>query len=436
MKKKYLIAILPALLVLSSCQAAPKAEVLKEDIFIEDTEAHDEIFGNDLGGRKIAPYKINDPVTNPDSDVSIGVQTLVDQKGTPADSSDDTVSIRFVAPVTFGEGQLAPTNAVWTRTVSKPDGSEYPKDTGNIPCSKAYTQLENGDHSAYTIAQFNEDHSTAYTHFVVYTLRGIPLEEYSNYYVCAYLSLSGTGGVELTTKAVAISVDQTKALAFNSANGYFAMSVNGGEPVEATSYGGGNLATFSNVELNSDDVVRISGFKNTKFYVYGNDKLRGEVSAYNLENSSDVFSAKYKGTYTFFVNSDNEVWTSVRNVVRPLYIRLDYVSDNFWFNADAVTRLYAFKKNGNELVREKWFDVSEDVEHKYYVTTEDVDPTLYDYVIVARLNPSNSSDWWNQTIDIRLDTYDADDQSLKVPNCIAVWTSKQDTKQEYGWEHR
>ena len=442
MKRNNLLVLLPAILVLSSCQAAPKEnnqKPLKEDTFIEDSLAHDELFGDQFIGRKVNPLKANDPAYHPDDDVSIGWQSKIDNGPDGiASTDDDLISFRFIAPVTFAEGQLGHTNAVWTRTVSSKGGDDYPMDTGTYVCTEAYTQLEEGS-GVYTIAEFNVEHSTSYTHFVVYTLRNIPRWDYESYYICAYLTLSGEGGVNQTTKAVAVSIDRAESMSFNAADGYFTMCINDSNFVNATSYGGGNVATFSNVDLNADDYVYISGFKNTKFYFYGYDKLRGDVNAYYFKDDGyGCFEANYKGSYTLFVNNDNEIWASVTNVVRPLYIRLDYVN-SFWFSDNSVTRLYAFKDDGVNPKVEKWFTLEEVEEHKYYVTTEAIDPTIYDYVIVARQNPG-LNEWWNQTVDIRLDTHDADDQEIKVHNCIAVWTSTKwedgKNKQQFGWQYK
>ena len=62
------------------------------------------------------------------------------------------------------------------------------------------------DGGAYTIEQFNSEHSTSFTHFVVYTLRNVSLSTYSDCYVSAYLNLSGEGGVNTQTKAIAIKI--------------------------------------------------------------------------------------------------------------------------------------------------------------------------------------------------------------------------------------
>ena len=213
MKKKFLIAIIPALLALSACQGGAQEKVDK-NLFLEDTLAHEEIFGDinfsDLmpkasklgqpGIRKLG----SDPVEHPDLDPAIGVQSKVESAG--------YISFRFVAAVEFTKENIGPTNAQWTRTVSKKDGSSYPKDTGNIECTTAYTSLSS-DGDPYTIDDFNEaqDPDSTYTHFVVYTLRNVPVDS-NDYFVSAYLTLSGVGGLSLTSKAVAINASQTESM--------------------------------------------------------------------------------------------------------------------------------------------------------------------------------------------------------------------------------
>ena len=324
MKRKYLLAILPALLVLSSCQAAPKANVVKEETFIEDTEAHDEIFGNDYVGRKIAPKKLgDDPVVHPDSDASIGIQSIFDNKGNE-NPADDTYSLRFVAPVAFGEGQITPTNAVWTRTVSKPDGTAYTNmDTGTVASVHAYTQLQNGG-DFYTIAQFNTDNSTSYTHFVVYTLRNIPAS-FANYYVSAYLVLSGEGGVNQTTKAVVTTVDTSiyKAAYVADQGNYFLEGTIGGvanSRVAATRIrNGSNKAEFEYIDFAAGDVFTINEFYNTKLYVHGATECLGYAGSEKInscfeDDESSAHKLRVKasmgGSYGLYLNvTDNKLYT-------------------------------------------------------------------------------------------------------------------------------
>ena len=194
MKKKILLAVLPALLVLSACQAGPKAK--DNNLFLEDTLAHDEIFGNvALEARSLQPRRLGeDPVEHPDADnFAIGVQSQVENTG--------YISFRFVAAVRFASSELDPTQAVWSRKVSYTNGNAK-KVFGTFPSTTAYTKISNGG-SAYTIDDYNSAHELTgdnqFTHFVVYTLRNVPVDS-NDYYVSTYLTLSTkegqTGGKE------------------------------------------------------------------------------------------------------------------------------------------------------------------------------------------------------------------------------------------------
>ena len=78
-------------------------------------------------------------------------------------------------------------------------------------CTTAYTKISSGSGS-YSITQFNTEHSTTATHFVVYTIR-INTTKYANYYISAYLKLApnAEGGVtERYSKAIGFNVEKTE----------------------------------------------------------------------------------------------------------------------------------------------------------------------------------------------------------------------------------
>ena len=135
MKKQLFLVILPALLVLSSCAGAGQKEKIK--LFAEDTLAHEEVFRNAslaFGTNKLSRSnpqirRLDNVVEHPDGTAAIGIQSTSESIG--------YISFRFVAPVTFTNENITPTIAKWTRTVSKKDGSAYPKDTGLVESTKA-----------------------------------------------------------------------------------------------------------------------------------------------------------------------------------------------------------------------------------------------------------------------------------------------------------
>ena len=99
MKKRLLLLALPALMALSGCagvSASPKAN----NLMVEDTLAHEEIFGEaveagEFGLRKAAPFKL---ATLTSDFVKMAYQIKFDDKG-DGDASNDVISIRFIAAV-------------------------------------------------------------------------------------------------------------------------------------------------------------------------------------------------------------------------------------------------------------------------------------------------------------------------------------------------
>ena len=438
MNRKILLAVLPAILVLSACQASPKVEA--NNLFLEDTLAHEEIFGNvELEARSLQPRRLDDPIEHPDTNnFSIGVQSQSENTG--------YISFRFVAAVRFADSELDPTQAVWSRTVSYTNGN-VKKAFGTFPSANAYKKISNGG-SAYSIDDYNGAHGltgdNAYTHFVVYTLRNVPVDS-NDYYVSTYLTLSTkegeSGGKELTSKAVAINASETAKFVYDLGNNggmFFLEGIIGGSQkiVKATTIReGGNKASFENVNLVAGDSFVIKEFYNTELEVHGSSTFSGEVSTFNLNNNDagGKIGVNYSGKYTFYfkyINGNNELWTNASKLVRPMYVKTEYVKGDWWSSTPKI-RLWCVKSNNGS-----WVDLKTVTNKELYVTDGNFDPTVYDYVIVARTNGSNITEWWNQTINVGdLNRTDSDsNENAKVLNCIAVWTSKQGDHYEYGWE--
>ena len=424
MKKRFLLAVLPALLVLSACQAGPKSK--NNDIFLEDTLAHDEIFGAEkLENRALMPRKLgDDPVIHPDNDPSIGVQSKVE---------DGKVSFRFVAAVTFSESNLAPTNAVWTRTVSDPDGQTYPKDTGSFECTTAYTKLSNGG-SPYSIDDFNNAQTpiTSYTHFVVYTLRNIPLSTYGDNYVCAYLNLSGEGGLNQRTKAVVISVDQSIKYTHDAALGVsFITGTFGGNPgvINATSIrtseSDQNKATFEDLRLSKGDSFVINEFYLTKLYVKSVPQFSGD-SSYFFANDNGKMKANFAGKYNLYLNKSDEIHTTGSELVRPIYVDTSSVS---WWGENRVAALWAF--GGSE--SSQWIGLSRIGTSNMFVTADPIDPSEFKNFLVVDMIAGETEPSWddgkvnNQTVN-----------SSNIPttgktDCIKIANEKDGSNWKISW---
>lgn len=433
MKKRFILTVLPALLVLSACQISGQNKK-NSNLFLEDTLAHEEIFGDinfdelTSGANKLAQpgvRKLADPVEHPDSDPAIGVQSMVETAG--------CISFRFVAAVTFPEGKLAPTNASWKRTVSQKDGESYPLDTGDVECTTAYTSLSTaGD--PYTIADFNDaqEPDTSYTHFVVYTLRNVPVDS-NDYFVSAYLTLSGEGGVSLTSKAVAINASQTLKYSYTHNLGTaFIDGTFDGTPdiIDATSVrtsvDDDNKATFEGLNLKENDSFVIKEFYDTKLYVKDSDILTGTKNpiGYYFADDSSMIKTNYNGTYNLYLNKSNELWTAATNVSRPVYVSQSVG----WSGTIAI---YAFKDSTSA---EGWFQTT--LVNGKYKTSGNIDPTIYDHIIVV-LGSSSPVSWSNMTDQtVNLDyTSNVQITDGTIEDCFYVWKGAQGSR-DGSWGSR
>ena len=432
MKKKIILALIPALMALSSCNAITKQGItpkqdntVKEIEFLEDTEAHDEIFGKaGFGGKNSGIRKISNIEYDPPA---IGIQSMVDDKG-DLDSSNDTISVRFVAAVDFGSTVEAAT-AKWHRTMFGTDGHVL---DGRVetekPCSKAYTSLADPeeDGGVYSIVDLNGS-IYHYTHFVVYTMTGIPLETYANCYLTAYLTVDADGdgaGEAVTSKVVATTVDQKTQFSFNKDNtGCFGVKITGLDYEtfsKANSTKEGYWATFENVTLDGGDwflfanrAIDLGNRSNDFFAVYGFDKLREGDHAYEghpngfyeftqAGNSQFSVCPYDMQKYYFYVQNDT-------NKIFPKYSISKTVTLNpgVWAADNPNYELYVSDYNGFGV--EKWYSLSGSGS-AYSVSLSNIPDGAI--LIFCRMNPSGTAhDWagkWDQTINLSIldgDTY-------------------------------
>lgn len=318
MKKRFLLAVLPALLVLSSCGLQPKVEA--EPQFEEDTLAHDDLF-READGALLYKGNINkaDPIDYtldpyPGNRPSIGIQTY---------EEGNTISIRFVAAIKV-TGNLSEATAVWTRAMYKPDGSIY-KDFAEMPCQKVYTTINN--HGAeQSISAFNGQYETKYDYFVVYTLRGINKASFADYYLNAYLTLGdGSQSKVLATK---VNYDYYALYAFEPSQRYFLRGQINGEQQDiaqdATTQGNNpehNYASFSTVLTDCDEFVIVANdVANKRFKIYDASCLTGDVSNFAFSNVNGKFKANLTENFVLYLNKDGELWTSVSGQHYQLFV--------------------------------------------------------------------------------------------------------------------
>ncbi len=310
MKKKLLLAVLPALLVLASCSAQPNAKA--EPIFQEDTLAHEEIFGEAEGFELRAPKRNldSDPYMADRAQPAIGVQYQ---------ENGDNISIRFVAAIDIGEANLADVSAVWHRVLYWDDGSvgkaDAPKES-----LKAYTSLNNkGD--IYSISDFNGATGT-YDYFVVYTLLNVKKSDYQYCRLNAYLELNGGASY---SKVLSTTLGGEYRFTFDhNDSGYFlAGKINGVENAvvkqHSPTLGNDNQASFI-ADIQSNDMF---------FVVHKTDGYFGVKGGSDVRNSSDfvasegMIKANQSGNFAFYFGNDNLIYPSGKLVTggKGYYVR-------------------------------------------------------------------------------------------------------------------
>ena len=420
MKTKFLLGAIPALLALTSCAGiAPKAE---NNLFQEDGLAHEEIFGKaefEMDGFR-APRRDPDPVLS--TEPMYGVQYQV---------TESYVHMRLIAAVSLSDLSV---DVEWSRTMYKGHGlgdqsGHVFKSAHEFESTKAYTTLANGSEEPLTIAAFNTEYGTSYDHFVVYTMLNIPKSTYDDYSIRAYVSIDGVA----STKGIAATVGQTAFATFDlNRDGHFISGKFDGihdeyAPVyDAEHVKGGDNAVYYGVELKPGDTFALVYYDkvNNVFLLNGTSRFI-LASGYYFNNSKNTITTNYKGTYTLYLNSGDEIHTVASNVARPVYVS----AHSNWAANDSWTAIYAFNSGNSDT---HWYDYR--AQSSYII-----DPTQYDRLIAVRMRSDASiSDGWsgkyyNQTGDI---TYpgapEYDEGESKVKDCLYIYADCTN----YGWGTR
>lgn len=401
MKKRLFLGLFPALLVLASCQATPKIEpkaVL--DNIVEDTEAHDEIFGQSKDGfYQIGVKKLDIPLT-PDQDDSIpaiGIQSKVDDNDTPSNPMDDTVSIRFVAAVKLADSASA--SVVWTRTMYNNDGSVFTgKEEKNYPSTKAYQTIAaaNANESdpepdVLTIEAFNAaPRNTAYTHFVVYTMTNIPLVAYGNCFLNAYVTVNDS----VSSKELAARIDRGIILSFDKdQTGFFLVDDEKKVVQVDESIKGSNLAAFS-TDLNCDGYFSIVEKEDSFFKVHDPSVEDEDDSSYFVFRDSDIrrIGVAVGASYELFLSSTNELSVVASGTfVRYVYLDITEVS---WWGEDRKAALWSW--GGTEPA--SWIELEEVDPYKLWMTEIPIDPREYNLFCVADVKKDRTPSWDDDSV--------------------------------------
>ncbi len=434
MKKKILLSIIPALLVLSSCSGlGPKEEVKKENLFAEDTLAHEEIFGD----AEIEMQEYKSPLKAPMGPVApvYGVQYQ--------DSEEDgKVHMRFIAAIYLPNTSI---NVSWSRTMYKGHGNgdqsgHVYKAESEIGCSKAYTSLANGAENPLTIADINANYGAGddYNYFVVYTMLNIPKETYADYSIRANLVMSGLAygnGIAATVDGSAnatFSMDTTGHFIsgrFDGVHAEFAPEYDEG----AGKVQGSDNAVYYDLPLLPGDTLALVYFDsvNNVFLLNGTSRFIN-ASGYYFNNSKKTMTTQFAGTYTIYLNSSDQIHTTASGVIRPIYVDVP----SWLYGDSAWPALYAF---GPGDVQE-WYNIDTTGSHGVVVDNENhpklFDPAIYTGVIIVRMAFGKTLDdkwdgkFYNQSADTTFPSApNYDGYSQKVQDCIhsdlnGSWTGR------------
>lgn len=317
MKKKVLLTLIPALMILGSCAGnAPQA---KEQLFQEDNLLHEEIFGDvsSLFGKA----KRNALPEDDDSLIpTVGIQRAVGKS---------TISIRFVAATYFEKDNLEDTEAVWTRTLYDASGKAVKVAEGK-PSTLTYTALRDGNGARYTIKDFNDRYGTNYKSFVVYTMINIPNQEkYYNYFLNAYLTLAPLGEETTHSNTLSTNVNGTRRVSFPyNSTGYFLKGALDGEhnillPQDSGEFPGyvARFSTGSSVHKDGTFYVVYNSASNFAIYDSSSLSYSGNEGIANFfENSNGKIKAKSTNEYTLYLNNSGKLSLRYINVNNGSFI--------------------------------------------------------------------------------------------------------------------
>lgn len=417
MKKKYLLAIIPALMALSSCAGVkPNEEIKKEPEMVEDTLAHEEIFGASKIGGNLGIRKAVDANPN-DSDVLIGYQTKFNANG--EGSEDDTISIRFVAAI-----KATNTTAVWHRSLAKGNATETKtRASGDKPSNKYYTSLTDGGNTITA----KTGNFASFEGFVVYSLLNIPYEANKDSFLAAYLTL---GGVDTDVLAIKVEKDSTDPTASahtftfpSDTEGYFLQGkINGTVhseerlyPSDSPKVGDDNYASYTGVDLDEGDYFgsfffgTVEGEANPSF-LYFSYRSQYYKCAARIDRATNIYgyAAPYVDgkTYNLYISKNNETKNLVYASVDLGYsgdYKLYLKPNSNWTSAGARFALYVFDDDNRD--DNKWINLEASASRAGLYVLNVTLEAKYDKFIFCRMNPSESNGWagnqkWNQTADL------------------------------------
>lgn len=342
MKKRILLALLPAAMALAACsgiQSSPK----QANLMLEDTVAHEEVFGaadeiGDLRVTRMNPRRIEFAADF----IKMGYQIQFDAGG--EGTADDKINIRFIAAIKDSNVQ-----AYWHRGLAQPNGFEgtnlgtelapnwkFKLSDGVVNESlKIYSSLNDGGN---TITAGAGDY-VGYEGFIIYTLMNIPYETYKDSYLGAFVEVVDPDNGSNTQKSKFLAIKVEKETSYTSKNAFAVEDasiyggkhflqgrINGSDQTvledETVLESSNNYASYKDLSLLADDYFGSYYFRfgslpdEQHFQFFGHDSFFAE--SVDLFDESDVLaeyvSPKAAGTHTLFVSkgggTENHVYSA------------------------------------------------------------------------------------------------------------------------------
>ena len=299
MKKKFTLAVLPALMVLAGCSGASQPQ---NNYYVEDTLMHEEIFGelpNLEAQAEEVPARKELPASGLWTPV-LGFQSK--------DNGNGTSSIRIVAAI-----QSTITTATWTRCVHTPDGAiKAGKGRADRLAHTFYERLNNDTKPteyANTVAEQDEGSgATPFAYYAVYCLLNIPSSD-SAYYVDTFITV--TDGEHTThSKVGSVNVaDSTKKMAYSIDEGSrYVAEINGALRESTEDPESGDLFRLSNIKFAASNTLAVLYIDatNLKYIRYGYDSLNKSYADFGGV-AGGLVTVTHAGTYDIRFNDANKI---------------------------------------------------------------------------------------------------------------------------------
>ncbi len=341
MKKSLLLAVLPTLLILSSCSAGPKNKA--EPRFVEDTLAHNEIFG------ALPDFEPNQKQLQPKK--AFEGELYAPVLGYQRKDNGSTYSVRFVAAV---NSEWGVENLTWTRSVHNLNGVAA-KPKANKSVTTLYDALATDADPAYaTDVEADEDGSKPFNAFAAYCLLNIP-SEYSDYYVDAYMTVSVGNKTKVSSVGSLNVADSSKKMKYELGDRNRNIAEINGVLTETDTLKDDNHYNIYSLSLAANQSIRWWYIdKDNLTYALCTDFSIGRTNPDFEMGSNGELIAKHKGTYNIFLNNSNKFYFE-----KKIYFQ----APDFWENDNTSAWVQLNYNGGNDYEAM----IANEYPHQYYI---------------------------------------------------------------------